>query len=121
VNPDEQKFLGKAVTITRTFIVDYEDETHIASGEYLGRQIWYAKSVHAIELAEDRHKIELRYDGFTIMHPLSCRPNLFDCDYNFAAKDALSVGEVPNGVYYCSVNSEYLLEIEESISIASVQ
>jgi hypothetical protein len=69
---------------------------------------------------DNRHKIELREDGFTIMHPLACRPNLFDCDYNFAARDTLSGGEVPNGVYYCSVNDEYLLEIEESIKVAPV-
>ena len=32
------------------------------------------------------HQIELRIDGWTIQHPLSCRPNLFECKVNRAAE-----------------------------------
>lgn len=34
------------------------------------------------------HVIELRADGWTLMHPLSCRPNLFSCQINQAADHA---------------------------------
>jgi hypothetical protein len=49
-----------------------------------------------------RHVIDLRTDGFTIMHPLSCRPNLFDCIYNFAAAN-LGNSEHGTGRFYCSL------------------
>lgn len=35
--------------------------------------------------AEEPHVIEIREDGWTIQHPLACRPNLFDCPVNRAA------------------------------------
>lgn len=36
-----------------------------------------------------QHVIEFRENGWTIMHPLSCRPALFDCPVNRAAEDQL--------------------------------
>ncbi len=36
------------------------------------------------------HVIELHGDGWTIMHPLSCRPNLFDCPINRTAEDQIT-------------------------------
>lgn len=36
------------------------------------------------------HTIELREDRWTIMHPLSCRPNLFDCPVNRVAEQQLT-------------------------------
>jgi len=35
------------------------------------------------------HVIDLRPDGWTIRHPLSCRPHLFDCLVHEAAQGAL--------------------------------
>lgn len=35
------------------------------------------------------HVIDFRDDGWTIRHPLSCRPNLFDCRVNRAAEDGV--------------------------------
>jgi hypothetical protein len=47
------------------------------------------------------HVIEVREDGWTIMHPLVCRPNLFDCPVNRVAEltrpDAL-------GRFECELN-----------------
>lgn len=37
------------------------------------------------ELTPERHVIEFRQRGWTIMHPLSCRPRLFDCPVNLSA------------------------------------
>ena len=38
----------------------------------------------------ERHIIELREDGWTIQHPLTCRPNLFDCITNTAGSQHFS-------------------------------
>lgn len=43
-----------------------------------------------IEPVMDRHVIEFRADGWTIMHPLACRPNLFDCPLNRAAEQRIT-------------------------------
>lgn len=43
------------------------------------------------ELDDDpRHVIELRADGWTIKHPLACRPALFDCPVSRAAGQDLT-------------------------------
>lgn len=50
------------------------------------------------ELAE--HVIEFRTDGWTIMHPLACRPALFDCPVNRAAeRDLTAPPDVDPGRY----------------------
>lgn len=49
------------------------------------------------------HVIELRADGWTIMHPLACRPHLFDCPVNRAAERDLTEPAPPGnlGRYEC--------------------
>jgi len=44
------------------------------------------------------HVINLREDGFTIQHPLSCRPNLFTCTANTWGRQELS-GDEDYGSY----------------------
>jgi hypothetical protein len=56
---------------------------------------------------DPRHVIEFRPDGWTIMHPLSCRPNLFECPVNRVAEmdlGALGGPPVPPGRYECELN-----------------
>lgn len=53
------------------------------------------------------HVIDLREDGWTIQHPLSCRPNLFDCIYNMAAATLVSAGPRP-GRYRVTVEDGHL-------------
>lgn len=64
---------------------------------------------------DDRHIIELREDGFTIQHPLACRPNLFDCQYNLAARDTLDEAPGELGRFYCSTDDYMDLVIEERV------
>ncbi len=45
------------------------------------------------------HVIELREDGWTIMHRIACRPNLFDCPYNQAALTDPLAGRMEHGRY----------------------
>jgi len=55
---------------------------------------------------DPRHIIELRTDGWTIKHPLACRPQLFDCPVNRAAERDLD-GPPPAalvGRYECGLN-----------------
>ncbi len=39
-----------------------------------------------VELNGQRHVAEFREDGWTLKHPLACRPNLFDCALSRAAE-----------------------------------
>jgi len=58
--------------------------------------------VDAAEGVKDGHIIEFRDDGWTIQHPLSCRPNLFDCEVNRAAeRDVDGVPPEGTGRYTC--------------------
>lgn len=52
------------------------------------------------------HIIEFRPDGWTIKHPLACRPNLFACRVNRAAeRDLANIDGPPYlGQYECSAN-----------------
>jgi len=60
------------------------------------------------------HVIELRDDGFTIQHPLSCRPNLFDCIYNYAAANMPELGQHSNGRFKVTVEGDELIIGEEA-------
>lgn len=53
---------------------------------------------------EDRHIVDLRDRGWTIQHPLSCRPNLFDCPINRAAERDLVARPAAFGRLECGVN-----------------
>lgn len=58
------------------------------------------------------HVIDLREDGWTIKHPLSCRPNLFACPVNRAAEVGMcEQPPVPAGRYVCTVGPTGGLEI----------
>jgi len=57
--------------------------------------------------SSEQHVIEIRTDGWTIQHPLSCRPNLFDCPVNRVAEadlEPLTGPPAPPGRYECGVN-----------------
>jgi hypothetical protein len=49
------------------------------------------------------HVIQITDDGWTIMHPIACRPDLFACPVNRAAGDRLKTPIGPNGRYVCSL------------------
>jgi len=40
---------------------------------------WLAKEYR---LDDDRHLVKVDEDGWTVQHPLSCRPNLFTCQWS---------------------------------------
>jgi len=60
--------------------------------------------VHAQYFQAERHVIELAADSWTIKHPLSCRPNLFECPVNHAAERDLTEPPVEPGRYLCDVD-----------------
>lgn len=59
---------------------------------------------HVVFEDEPRHLIELRADGWTIKHPLACRPDLFACKVNRASEQDPPPPEVDDGVYRCDAN-----------------
>lgn len=50
---------------------------------------------------DERHVIQFRAGGWTIMHPLSCRPNLFACRVNIAAEEQLVDPPARLGRFVC--------------------
>lgn len=52
---------------------------------------------------DGRHIVEFRADGWTIQHPLSCRPNLFACEVNRAAGRELTEPPAELGVFACRI------------------
>jgi hypothetical protein len=53
--------------------------------------------------SETEHVVEFREDGWTIKHPLACRPNLFDCAVNRAAGRALQEPPAEFGRFACGL------------------
>lgn len=65
---------------------------------------------------EHKHLIQIREDGFTIQHPLACRPNLFDCPVNkLAQKDLKVMPPVGPGIYKCEINTAGVLVIGDRV------
>lgn len=62
--------------------------------------------------ADEKHLIEFRADGWTLQHPLSCRPNLFACPANRAA-EFLNGPPSELGVYDCWLDPQGRFEIGE--------
>lgn len=59
---------------------------------------------------DPRHIIDIRPDGWTIKHPLACRPNLFECGVNRAAEQDLGQSDgppVPPGRYEVDADEPY--------------
>lgn len=54
--------------------------------------------------SSESHIIAFRPGGWTLQHPLSCRPNLFACPVNQVAEASLDGPVCPPGRYECSVN-----------------
>lgn len=50
------------------------------------------------------HLVEFREDGWTLQHPLACRPNLFACPVNRVAEQDLRQPPGVLGVFECGVN-----------------
>lgn len=57
---------------------------------------------------DPRHVIEFREDGCTIQHPLSCRPNLFDCPVNRWSECRGIAWDTP-GRYECRLDGDQLV------------
>src|SRR4051812_21434344 len=61
------------------------------------------------------HLIALARDGWTIKHPVTCRPNLFACRFNRAAKFSGPLGD-RLGRFYCTIDDEGFLVLGEEVS-----
>lgn len=60
-------------------------------------------------LRDSRHVVQFDTDGWTIKHPLLCRPNLFDCPVNAAAKRGVRKPPEGLGRYFCDVEDEWFV------------
>jgi len=62
------------------------------------------------------HVIDLREDGFTIRHPMSCRPTLFDCPIWQAARRGLTEPPDEPGRYTCDLDPDGSFLLGEAAS-----
>jgi hypothetical protein len=53
---------------------------------------------------DEGHVIEFREDGWTISHPLACRPKLFECQVNRVAERDLTQRPDALGRFECELN-----------------
>ena len=61
--------------------------------DLIAEAVWTEALASLDDIAE--HVVELRNDGWTIKHPLACRPDLFNCPVNRVAEAELV--EPPKG------------------------
>lgn len=85
--------------------VDPYDHPNITVADVDGVLHTYFKVVGADQLS---HVIELRGDGWTLQHPLTCRPNLFACPVNRAAEGQAHAQSGP-GRYECWLDGDELI------------
>lgn len=61
------------------------------------------------------HLIEFREDGWTIQHPVRCRPNLFACRVNRVSAEQVDGPPASGlGVYECDVDDDGTLVLDYS-------
>jgi len=72
----------------------------VSAGCHTLARMILAAGYRRVDLAEG-HIIEVRAAGWTIMHPLACRPRLFDCEVNRAAERALIEPPTALGRFRC--------------------
>lgn len=62
-----------------------------------------AQALNLLAADVPQHLMEIRVDGWTLQHPLACRPNLWDCEVN----RAMDARDIPAGlrpaVYVCEL------------------
>lgn len=96
-------------------ISDYIRVGEMVSTKDRSDSYWLASGPQAMYLEPidfgEGHIIELAEEGWTIKHPLSCRPNLFACEFNAAARASEPTGLL--GRFRCRVDGEGLLVIDE--------
>lgn len=66
-----------------------------------------------LKVDDEPHVIQFREDGWTVQHPLSCRPALFDCPVNRAAEQELDGPPATGlGIYEISLRPDGLLQLQ---------
>ena len=64
---------------------------------------------------QGRHIIQYDRDGMTVMHPLACRPNLFDCPVWVDARKDVLIPPSVLGRYYCGLDKNGNFEQYEKV------
>ncbi|GHH57571.1 DUF6085 family protein [Lentzea cavernae] len=108
------------------------DRTRVAL-RFEGREYWTAQgngSFEALMSDEDvadwtplvpddgqrEHVIDVREDGWTIKHPMSCRSDLFACEVNRAAGQQIKAMPAPAGKYECGLDGAGVFSIGKAVT-----
>jgi hypothetical protein len=67
------------------------------------------------EISDPRHIIQYDEDGMTVLHPLSCRPGLFDCKVWIKARQSVTEPPTTTGKYYCGLDADGNFDQQEAV------
>lgn len=68
---------------------------------FVGNKVREPEPELTTTVTADRHVIDLRDDGWTILHPLACRPNLFNCRLSQVAMTLSEQDTTLRGRFFC--------------------
>ncbi|MEH0823440.1 MULTISPECIES: DUF6085 family protein [unclassified Micromonospora] len=92
-------------------VMGWPDDSKLRRAAFPGPRFYWELAEEIIRAADaassETHVIEIRADGWTIQHPLSCRPDLFNCPVNRvgeAEMASLDCPPAPPGRYECGIN-----------------
>ena len=77
--------------------------TELSGSTYTTEQLVELEEQHSGPIA---HQVQFDEAGWTLLHPISCRPHLFECKLNDAAKRIWGPGDHPeSGRYECRLEN----------------
>lgn len=136
---DGKSTLGKSIGITRDMLTKLRDQCRglepmlplrwyaderltrvdedwiAVEAETFAQILEDANAYRALRVDDDRHQVELRWDGWTLTHPMAERldGDIFECDFNSAAMIAPHPAE---GRFYCTVGEDGQIVIGDPVS-----
>ena len=102
---------------TAYFTVQLNDWIVIVPEEYFGTRcimVYDDEIADRFEEVEMRHEVNFTDSEFTIKHPLSCRPNLFECDFNYSCETAEGI---PNGRWFVTKDENNKLILGDRVEV----
>jgi hypothetical protein len=130
MTPQELRDYAEALILDHAQDVEYLS-VHEMAPQCIGHDIdgVDARAVHdmigkatvMVSWPDEAHVIDLRDDGWVIKHPLSCRPNLFNCPVNRATGVPTGSSMPTSGQWECGVDARGALTIGRKIDESTAE
>lgn len=97
-----------------TVLFDALTEAHAAKPAMLSRDLARLLEDKVLVIDPDElHKIEMKLDGWTVLHPMACRPRLFGCPFTQAAHALGAPTAEEVGVYTIVLEEDQIKMVEK--------